>query len=179
MQENIELDDELKDKIRVVAGVGSGGTITGVGRYLRKVSPQTSIVAADPIGSVIKDAVKTGSYKYEGGSWFVEGIGEDFIPNNCDLEVIDDAISVSDKEAFEAKWFNGRKGFGFIEPEDGGNDVFVHVTALKDSGIKFLNEGDKVSYELTENRGRMAAGNLTLDGESSSESTDADDDQPI
>ena len=75
------------------------------------------------------------------------------------------------------KWFNGRKGYGFIEPEDGGNDVFVHVTALKDSGIKFLNEGDKVSYELTENRGRMAAGNLTLDGESSTEAADADDDQ--
>jgi len=68
------------------------------------------------------------------------------------------------------KWFNGRKGFGFIEPEDGGNDVFVHVTALKDSGIKFLNEGDKVSYELVENRGRMAAGSLTLEGEQSSES---------
>ena len=85
-----------------VAGVGSGGTITGVGRYLRKVSPQTSIVVADPIGSVIKDAVKTGSYNYKGGSWFVEGIGEDFIPTNCDLEVIDDAISVSDREAFEA-----------------------------------------------------------------------------
>ena len=75
------------------------------------------------------------------------------------------------------KWFNGRKGYGFIEPEDGGNDVFVHVTALKDSGIKFLNEGDKVSYELTENRGRMAAGNLTLDGERSAESSDSDDDQ--
>ena len=75
------------------------------------------------------------------------------------------------------KWFNGRKGYGFIEPEDGGNDVFVHVTALKDSGIKFLNEGDKVSYELTENRGRMAAGNLTLDGESSAESSDSNDDQ--
>ena len=75
------------------------------------------------------------------------------------------------------KWFNGRKGYGFIEPEDGGNDVFVHVTALKDSGIKFLNEGDKVSYELTENRGRMAAGNLSLDGESSVESSDSDDDQ--
>ena len=57
-----------------VAGVGSGGTITGVGRYLKKVSPQTIIVAADPIGSVIKDAVTTGSYKYEGGSWFVEGL---------------------------------------------------------------------------------------------------------
>ena len=76
------------------------------------------------------------------------------------------------------KWFNGRKGYGFIEPEDGGNDVFVHVTALKDSGIKFLNEGDKVSYELTENRGRMAAGNLSLDGESSSNSDETPSDNP-
>ena len=76
------------------------------------------------------------------------------------------------------KWFNGRKGYGFIEPEDGGNDVFVHVTALKDSGIKFLNEGDKVSYELTENRGRMAAGNLSLDGESSSNSDETPSDDP-
>ena len=75
------------------------------------------------------------------------------------------------------KWFNGRKGYGFIEPEDGGNDVFVHVTALKDSGIKFLNEGDKVSYELTENRGRMAAGNLSLDGESSSDSDEDPSDE--
>ena len=47
------------------------------------------------------------------------------------------------------KWFNGRKGYGFIEPEDGGNDVFVHVTALKDSGIKFLNEGDNVTIGNT------------------------------
>ncbi len=77
------------------------------------------------------------------------------------------------------KWFNGRKGYGFIEPEDGGNDVFVHVTALKDSGIKFLNEGDKVSYELTENRGRMAAGNLSLDGESSSDSDEAPSDEAV
>ena len=75
------------------------------------------------------------------------------------------------------KWFNKKKGYGFIEPEDGGNDVFVHVTALKDSGIKFLNEGDKVSYELTENRGRMAAGNLSLDGESSSDSDETPSDE--
>ena len=85
-----------------IAGVGSGGTISGVGKYLKKVSAKTNIIAADPIGSVITDAVKTGTYKYDGGSWFVEGIGEDFIPTNCDLSVIDDAISVSDKEAFEA-----------------------------------------------------------------------------
>ena len=76
----------------------SGGTISGVGKYLKKVSSASSIVAADPIGSVITDAVKTGTYKYDGGSWFVEGIGEDFIPTNCDLSVIDDAISVSDRK---------------------------------------------------------------------------------
>ena len=58
------------------------------------------------------------------------------------------------------KWFNGRKGFGFIEPDDGENDVFVHVTAVKDSGLNVLNEGDKVSFELVENRGRMAAEKL-------------------
>ena len=74
------------------------------------------------------------------------------------------------------KWFNGRKGFGFIEPEDGGNDVFVHVTALKDSGIKFLNEGDKVTYELVENRGRMAAGSLSLaDGQASDDEAPEED----
>ena len=85
-----------------VAGVGSGGTLTGVGRFLQKVSPKTNIVAADPVGSIIKDAVKTGTFNYDGGSWLVEGIGEDYIPTNCDLNVITDAISVSDKEAFEA-----------------------------------------------------------------------------
>ena len=58
------------------------------------------------------------------------------------------------------KWFNGRKGYGFIEPDDGENDVFVHVTAVKDSGLNVLNEGDKVSFELVENRGRMAAEKL-------------------
>ena len=58
------------------------------------------------------------------------------------------------------KWFNGRKGYGFIEPDDGENDVFVHITAVKDSGLNVLKEGDKVSFELVENRGRMAAEKL-------------------
>ncbi|MEE3165057.1 MAG: pyridoxal-phosphate dependent enzyme, partial [Pseudomonadota bacterium] len=84
-----------------VAGVGTGGPITGVGRFLKMVSPKTKIVAADPEGSVINDAVNKGSYNYQGGSWFVEGIGEDFVPNNCDLSVVDESISVSDRDAFE------------------------------------------------------------------------------
>ena len=59
------------------------------------------MVAADPEGSVVADAILTGKYKYEGGSWLVEGVGEDFIPNNFDLSLMDDAEIVSDKEAFE------------------------------------------------------------------------------
>ena len=60
----------------------------------------------------------------------------------------------------KVKWFNKTKGYGFIEPDDGENDVFVHITAVKDSGLNVLNEGDKVSFELVENRGRMAAEKL-------------------
>ena len=58
------------------------------------------------------------------------------------------------------KWFNANKGFGFIEPDDGENDVFVHVNAVQESGLGNLGEGDRVSFELVENRGKMAAANL-------------------
>ena len=58
------------------------------------------------------------------------------------------------------KWFNANKGFGFIEPDDGENDVFVHVTAVQESGLGNLDEGDTVSFDLVENRGKMAAANL-------------------
>lgn len=85
-----------------VAGVGSGGTISGCGRYLKSRNPKIRIVAADPEGSVVARAAETGEVKYEGGSWLVEGIGEDFIPPNLDLSVIDDGVTVSDKEAFAA-----------------------------------------------------------------------------
>ena len=59
------------------------------------------------------------------------------------------------------KWFNSNKGFGFIEPEDGGADVFVHITAVQASGMNGLEEGQKVSYELEEGRnGKTNAVNL-------------------
>jgi len=58
------------------------------------------------------------------------------------------------------KWFNGQKGFGFIVPEDGGKDVFVHISAVEAAGLRGLNEGQAVEFELEENRGRMAAINL-------------------
>jgi cystathionine beta-synthase len=85
-----------------VAGVGSGGTISGIGRFFKSKNPKIQIIVADPEGSVVTRAVKTGDVLYEGGSWLVEGIGEDFIPDNLDLSVIDDGETVSDSEAFAA-----------------------------------------------------------------------------
>ena len=60
------------------------------------------------------------------------------------------------------KWFNGQKGFGFIQPDDGGKDVFVHISAVERAGIQTLAEGQKISYELETDRrsGKQSAGNL-------------------
>lgn len=62
------------------------------------------------------------------------------------------------------KWFNPTKGFGFIVPDNGGSDVFVHISAVEQAGMKSLDEGQKVEFELQENRGKQAAGNLKLAG---------------
>jgi CspA family cold shock protein len=58
------------------------------------------------------------------------------------------------------KWFNPTKGYGFIQPDSGGKDVFVHISAVERAGLGTLNEGAKVSYEEKESRGKMSAENL-------------------
>lgn len=58
------------------------------------------------------------------------------------------------------KWFDPAKGFGFIQPEDGSKDVFVHVSAVKKAGIESLAEGQRVSFDVVSERGKSAAGNL-------------------
>lgn len=60
------------------------------------------------------------------------------------------------------KWFNVTKGFGFIAPEDGSQDVFVHINALEKNGINQLKDGQKVSYELATHKGRTSAANIQL-----------------
>jgi CspA family cold shock protein len=60
------------------------------------------------------------------------------------------------------KWFNGQKGFGFIQPEDGSKDVFVHISAVERAGMRSLNEGQKVTFDLVQDRktGKSSADNL-------------------
>jgi len=82
----------------VVCGVGSGGTLAGLSRFFARLSPQTEMVLADPVGSVLCDYVKTGQYG-QAGSWVVEGIGEDFIPPIADLSRVTAAYSISDAES--------------------------------------------------------------------------------
>ena len=60
------------------------------------------------------------------------------------------------------KWFNPTKGYGFIQPEQGGGDVFVHISAVQNAGLAGLNEGQKVSFDLESNRGKTSAVNLKL-----------------
>jgi cystathionine beta-synthase len=82
-----------------VAGVGSGGTVSGIGKYLKERNPACEIVLADPVGSILAPLVNEGK-SVQPGSWLVEGIGEDFIPSICHLELVSKAYAISDGEAF-------------------------------------------------------------------------------
>src|ERR1044071_3130792 len=84
----------------VVVGVGSSGTLTGLGRFFERVQPNLEMILADPKGSVLYAWVKTGQMGNV-GSWAVEGIGEDFIPEIADMSLVTDAFEIDDAESFE------------------------------------------------------------------------------
>ncbi|HUA23937.1 MAG TPA: pyridoxal-phosphate dependent enzyme [Steroidobacteraceae bacterium] len=97
-----EIWEQMEHKLdAVVCGVGTGGTVTGVSRYLARVAPETEIVLADPVGSVLAEYVKTGKMPKESGTWLVEGIGGDYVPPVADLGRVKSAYTVSDAEAFK------------------------------------------------------------------------------
>ncbi|HXV44543.1 MAG TPA: cystathionine beta-synthase [Anaerolineae bacterium] len=136
-----------------VAGMGTGGTISGVGRYLKEQHPAIKIVGVDPIGSILHDLFQTGqqvpAYGYK-----IEGIGEDFLPSTLDLSVIDDTVQVSDKESFlmarrlvreEGIFCGGSSGTAvagalrYIQEHDLGPEATV-VVVLPDSGSRYLSK---------------------------------------
>ena len=97
-----EIWEQMEGRVdAVVVGVGSGGTLTGIGRYMKERNPECKMILADPSGSILWPLVNEGK-KVEPGSWLIEGMGEDFVPDICDIEMADEAIPVTDEEAFLA-----------------------------------------------------------------------------
>jgi cystathionine beta-synthase len=135
----------------VVIGVGTGGTITGVGRFFKEKHPAVRIVGVDPVGSIFYDLFKTGQAP-ETFPYKVEGVGQDVLPENVDFSVIDEMFLVSDKEAFnttralarlEGLFAGGSSGLAVAAAlklaKDCGPDDFV-VVLLPDSGSRYLSK---------------------------------------
>jgi len=103
-----ELWEQTEGKItHFVAGIGTGGTISGTGRFLKEKNPQIKIIGADPYGSVFKTYKETGKL-VEATPYLVEGIGQEVIPPNVHIKYIDDVINVTDRESFETARQLGR-----------------------------------------------------------------------
>src|SRR5687767_4428666 len=150
-----ELWDQTEGRItHFVAAAGTGGTITGVGRYLKEKNPQIRIIAGDPVGSILADYWRTGGKEIrEGVPYKVEGIGQDKIPGTLDMSVIDDFQTVTDKESFamarrltreEGLFVGGSSGLIAhvalrVAREVNDPNAFV-VTVLCDTGERYLSK---------------------------------------
>jgi cystathionine beta-synthase len=153
----------------IVVGVGSGGTLTGIGRFMQRASPKTAMVLADPKGSVLTPLVKTGQM-IEAGSWAVEGIGEDFVPPNCDLSFVREAYTVTDQESFTAARELMRKEGVFAGSSSGTllaaalrycraqSEPKRVVSLVCDSGAKYLSKVFNDAYLMQEGWGRARTG---------------------
>jgi len=95
-----EIMEQMGDELdAIVLGVGSSGTVSGLGKYLEEHAPNVDLILADPVGSVLTDYINTGELG-EKGSWLVEGIGEDFIPDIANFDKVAKAYAISDAESF-------------------------------------------------------------------------------
>ena len=136
-----------------VAGMGTGGTITGVGRYLKERNPDVQIIGVDPIGSILYELHRSGKYT-EAEGYKIEGIGEDFLPGATDLDVIDEIIQVNDRESLlmtrrlvrEEGIFSGGScgaavvgALKYIQQHRLGPEAIV-VIIMPDSGSRYLSK---------------------------------------
>jgi len=147
-----EIWEDSEGKItNFVCGLGTGGTISGAGKYLKEKNPAVKIIGVDPYGSLYYDFVKTGQ-TIKAKTYVVEGIGEDFFPATMDLKILDDIIQVNDEECFVvarrlAKLegiFTGGSGGGCLSgalrlAKDLGPNDFV-VALLPDTGMRYLSK---------------------------------------
>ncbi len=147
-----EIWEDTEGKItHFVCGMGTGGTISGIGRYLKEKNPNVKVIGVDPIGSLYYDYVKTGQVG-KAKTYVVEGIGEDFFPTTMDFKVLDDLIQVTDQECFvwsrrlvkQEGIFTGGSGGGCVSgalrvaKECKAGDVVVAF--LPDTGMRYLSK---------------------------------------
>ena len=138
----------------VVLGMGTGGTISGVGRYLKEQNPGIRIIGVDPVGSLLMETWQQGHIPEDikPKTYKVEGIGEDFIPSSLDMSVIDDVIQVGDKESFgwarrlvkeEGIFCGGSSGSALAAAMQYGATLtsdHLLVVLLPDSGTRYLSK---------------------------------------
>lgn len=110
-----------------VYGVGTGGTLSGVAKYLKEKKSDVKIICGDPIGSILSDLYYHGKLIDPPGSWKVEGVGEDMLPDNCHLKLYDDFVKVNDQEAFDMTRKLIQEEGLFVGPSSG----LVFVAAMK------------------------------------------------
>ena len=147
-----EIWEDSEGKItHFVIGLGTGGTVTGVARYLKEKNPKVKVIGVDPIGSLYYEYFKTGKIG-KATTYVVEGIGEDFFPKTMDLSLLDDVIQMNDRDCFiwtrrlarqEAIFAGGSGGgcvFAALQVARGlGSEGFV-VAFLPDTGMRYLSK---------------------------------------